>query len=147
MSIIPLQKVTFLGLTGDKEKLLDTLQEMGCLELIPLRPGGERVNQEGPSKRGREALKFLLGCPQRRRQVRDRARFDAAAVEAQVMALQQRLKDLEDERDFLIKRLADLKPWEDFAYPSLEEMGGHRLWFYVVPHKDMNKMEPLPFPC
>jgi V/A-type H+-transporting ATPase subunit I len=146
MSIIPLKKVTFLGLVAEKEKLLDTLQEMGCLELIPLTPEGERVVQEGPSQKAREALKFLLGCPQRRRQVRDRARFDAAEVERQVRDLQLRLQSLEAERDFLTKRITDLKPWGDFAFPSLEEMGGQRLWFYVVPHGEMTKVEALPFP-
>jgi V/A-type H+-transporting ATPase subunit I len=146
MSIISLQKVTFLGLVADKEKLLDTLQEMGCLELIPLTPEGERGVQEGPSQKAREALKFLVGCSQRRRQVRDRARFDATEVERQALDLQHRLESLEDERDFLTQRLADLKPWGDFAFPSLEEMGGQKLWFYVVPHKEMTKMEALAFP-
>jgi V/A-type H+-transporting ATPase subunit I len=146
MSIIPLKKVTFLGLVADKEKLVDHLQEMGCLELIPLTQEGEGVIQEGPSQKAREALKFLLGSSQRRRQVRDRTRFDAAEVERQVLDLQHRLQALEDERDFLTKRIADLRPWGDFAFPSLEEMAGQRLWFYVVPHAEMKKMETVPFP-
>jgi V/A-type H+-transporting ATPase subunit I len=146
MSIIPLQKVTFLGLTADKEKLLDTLQGMGCLELIPLAREGERVIQEGPSQKARDALKFLLGCPQRRSQVRDRSRFNAVEVERQALDLQHRLQTLEDERDFLTKRISDMKPWGDFAFPSLAEVGGLRLWFYAVPHKEMKKMEALAIP-
>jgi V/A-type H+/Na+-transporting ATPase subunit I len=144
MSIIPLQKVTFVGLAADKERLIDTLQEIGCLELISLNPGGERASQAGPSQREREALKFLLSCPQRRRQVRDRTPFDAAEIERQAIDLQHRIQGLEDERDFLTRRIADLKPWGDFAFPSLEEMGGWRLWFYVVPHNEMKNIEPLP---
>jgi V/A-type H+-transporting ATPase subunit I len=146
MSIIPLQKVTFVGLTPDKETLLETLQEMGCLELIPLNPMGERASQKGPSRREREALKFLLAYPQRRRQVRELTSFDAGEVQRQAIDLQRRLQDLEDERDFLMKRIADLKPWGDFDFPSMEELDGWRLWFYVVPHKEMKKMEHLPFP-
>jgi V/A-type H+-transporting ATPase subunit I len=119
---------------------------MGCLELIPLTQEREGVIHEGPSQRAHEALRFLLDCPQRRRQVRDRARFDAADVERQVLDLEHRLQALEDERDFLTKRIADLTPWGDFAFPPLEEMGGQRLWFYVVPHQEMKKMETLPFP-
>ncbi|PKN62728.1 MAG: ATPase V [Deltaproteobacteria bacterium HGW-Deltaproteobacteria-15] len=144
MSIIPLQKVTFVGLAADKERLIDTLQEIGCLELISLNPGGERASQAGPSQREREALKFLLSCPQQRRQVRDRTPFDAAEIERQAIDLQHRIQGLEDERDFLTRRIADLKPWGDFAFPSLEEMGGWRLWFYVIPHREMKKVEPLP---
>jgi V/A-type H+-transporting ATPase subunit I len=146
MSIVPLQKVTFLGLAADKEKLLDALQHMGCLELIPLTPEGERVVQEGPSQKAREALKFLLSCPQRRRQVRDRSRFGAAEIEGQVLDVQHRLEALEEERDFLTRRIADLRPWGDFVFPSVKEMGDQRLWFYVVPHQEMGKMESVPVP-
>ena len=146
MSIIALNKVTFVGLMDDKGKLLDDLQDRGCLELIPLTTEGERVSQEGPSQRAREALKFLLGSPQRRRQVRDPVRFDAAGVERQVHDLQHRLQDLEEERDALTKRIGDLKPWGDFVFPPVEEMAGQRLWFYVFPHKEMKKMEAIPFP-
>ena len=46
-----------------------------------------------------------------------------------------------NERDFLIKRIQDMRPWGDFTFPSLQEMGNQRLWFYVVPHKDLPKFE------
>ena len=46
-----------------------------------------------------------------------------------------------NERDFLIKRIQDMRPWGDFTFPSLREMGNQRLWFYVVPHKDLPKFE------
>jgi V/A-type H+/Na+-transporting ATPase subunit I len=141
MSIVPLQHVTFVGMSSDKDRLLDDLHTLGCLELIPLGTN-ERVSAiGGPSSQAREALKFLLSCPQRRRQVRDDARFKAEMVERQALDLQKRLHALEAERDFLIKRIADAKPWGDFRFPSIKEMGEMRLWFYVVPHKDMPKVE------
>jgi len=34
-----------------------------------------------------------------------------------------------------------MRPWGDFTFPSLREMGNQRLWFYVVPHKDLPKFE------
>ena len=36
MSIVPLEHVTFAGLTSEKDRLLDDLHTRGCLELIPL---------------------------------------------------------------------------------------------------------------
>lgn len=141
MSIVPLDRVTFAGLTAEKDRLLDDLHQRGCLELIPLRGDAREPAIGGPSSQAREALKFLLACPQRRRQVTDDARFDAASVERQALDLQKRIQTLELERDALLERLTDAKPWGDFRFPTLQELGDYRLWFYVVPHKDMSKVE------
>jgi V/A-type H+-transporting ATPase subunit I len=140
MSIVPLCKLTLAGHCADKDEVLWDLQELGCLELVPLK-GQAAEKPAAPRSKGQAALQFLLSCPQRRRQVRFADRFDAEDVERQALALQQRLKDLEDERDALVQRLRDLEPWGDFRFPPLEEMGAQRLWFYAVPHHLMPKLK------
>ncbi|MEW6356715.1 MAG: hypothetical protein AB1696_10335 [Planctomycetota bacterium] len=138
--IVPLVKVTVCGLLKDKERVLAGLQEIGCLHIIPLRTE-EGLRCEGAaSAQSRDALKFLLACPQRRRQVTDPSRLDAAAVERQALDLQRRIQTLQDERDFLRGRINDLKPWGDFVFPPPEALGNLKLWFYAVPHGDMGKV-------
>jgi V/A-type H+-transporting ATPase subunit I len=139
--IVPLVKVTACGLVQDKERVLSDLQEMGCLHLIPLKLQEDLRSEGGPSSEVREALRFLLSCPQRRRQVRDPSKFDGAAIERQALDLRDRIQDLEDERDFLRGRIADLRIWGDFTFPPREELNNLRLWFYVVPHREMEKVE------
>lgn len=141
MSIVPLERVTFAGLSADKDRLLDDLHARGCLELIPLGGDARAPAGGGPSSEAREALKFLLACPQRRRQVRDDAHFDAEAVEQRALDIQKNIQELESERDSLIQRIADARPWGDFRFPALRDLGDLRLWFYVVPHKEMSKVE------
>jgi V/A-type H+-transporting ATPase subunit I len=141
MSIVPLERVTFAGLSAQKDHLLDDLHARGCLELIPLRSDAMDLCDGGPSSEAREALKFLLACPQRRRQIRDDTRFDAQSVERQALDLQKSIQALESERDSLLQRIAEAKPWGDFRFPSLPEVGDLRLWFYVVPHQEMPKVE------
>jgi V/A-type H+-transporting ATPase subunit I len=141
MSIVKLRKVTFAGLTEDKERLLDDLQHMGCLQVVPLRSEGGEAARMAPSAGAREALAFLKSYPQRRRQMRDPARFDALDVERQVLEVRRCLQDLEQERDFLIRRIQAFQPWGDFVFPPPEQLGGLRLWFYPVPHKEMPKVE------
>jgi V/A-type H+-transporting ATPase subunit I len=141
MSIVPLERVTLAGLSSHKDRLLDDLHARGCLELIPLRPDAKPLANSGPSSQSRDALKFLLTCPHRRRQVSDDARFDAAAVERDALELQKRIQALEAERDDLLLHLADARPWGEFRFPTLSESGDVRLWFYVVPHKDMPAVE------
>jgi V/A-type H+-transporting ATPase subunit I len=141
MSIVRLERVTFAGLCPDKDRLLDDLHARGCLELIPLRSEADGAATGGPSSEAREALKFLLTCPQRRRQVREDTNFDARAVEQRALGLRDLIRELESERDALLQRLAAAKSWGDFRFPPLEELGGLRLWFYVVPRKEMPKVE------
>lgn len=139
--IVPMVKVTVYGFLKDKERVLAGLQEVGCLHLIALRPEEEGLREGGASPHGREALKFLLSCRRRRRQVRHPTHFDPAAVVEQARDLQRRIQTLQDERDFLRRRIMDLGPWGDFTFPPLEDLKSLRLWFYTVPHNEMEKLE------
>jgi V/A-type H+-transporting ATPase subunit I len=140
MSIVALAKVTFCGRLDDKPAALAELQALGCLHLVPLRGEEERAGNGGPASPGsqpREALRFLLSAKPRRRQSHDEARFDAGVVEARALALQRKMAELTDERDFLLRRIEDLEPWGEFSYPPPEQFPPLRLWFYQVPHYRM----------
>ncbi|MGD9224928.1 MAG: hypothetical protein PVF26_00430 [Desulfobacterales bacterium] len=142
MSIVSLVKVTFYGHTDDRQQILSDLQKFGCLHLIPLAPQQETLHSAGgPSSRSREALRFLTSCPNRRRQVRDSKKFYAHATEQKALALLDKIQDMEAERDFLIGRIDNLRPWGEFSFPPREALNNLRLWFYVVPHKDMKQVE------
>lgn len=142
MSIISLGKVTFYGHTDDRQQILSDLQTFGCLHIIPLAPEQETLQKVGgPSSRSREALRFLTSCPIQRRQVRDPKKFYVRVIEKKTLALLDKIQDLEAERDFLIGRIANLKPWGEFSFPPREALNNLRLWFYVVPHKDMKQVE------
>ncbi len=141
MSIAALCKVTLLGHTDDKDRVLDDLQDMGCLHLIPLTPEGRASEHTGPSKDAREALHFLASATPRRRQVTSPKNFDPTAIEQQALALQRRLYELRNRRDFISTRIDNLAPWGDFEFPTTRELGGQRLWFYMVPHHLLPEIE------
>jgi len=143
MSIVSLVKVTFYGHNDDRQRVLSDLQGFGCLHLIPLAPVKETLTTGGPSSRSREALRFLRSCPNQRRQVRHPQKFDVRAIEAQTLALLDRSQDLETERDFLVGRISNLKPWGEFSFPPREALNDLRLWFYILPHKDMQQVEAM----
>ena len=114
---------------------------MGNLHLIPLSSQPESVPHGGPPLQLREALKFLLDCQQRRRQVRNPKKFDAVKVEHEALGLKKKILSLEDECDFLRRRIQDLRPWGDFSFPPPEDLNNQRLWFYIIPHYKMDKVE------
>jgi V/A-type H+-transporting ATPase subunit I len=141
MSIVSLVKVTFYGHTDERKQILSDLQTFGCLHLIPLSPEKETQTTGGPSSRSREALRFLTSCPNQRRQVRDPLKFDAHAIERRALELLDKIQALEDEKDFLVGRISDLRPWGEFSFPPREALDNLRLWFYIVGHNDMQKVE------
>jgi V/A-type H+-transporting ATPase subunit I len=141
MSIEALQKVALAGHLDNKNEVLMGLQELGCLHLIPLTPEGKATGDSGPSKDAREALRFLASASPRRRQATNPKNFDAARIEKQALALQRRHFELLNRRDFISTRIDNLAAWGDFEFPSFEELGGNRLWFYLVPHHLMGDVE------
>ena len=141
MSIVSLVKVTAYGHIDDKHQVLDDLQDMGCLHLLSLNPELESSRKGGPSSEAREVLQFLLSCPQRRKQVRHTVNFDPVVIEQEALVVKKQIKALEDERDFLLERIANLRPWGDFSLPAPEELDHYLFWFYLVPHYQMKELE------
>ncbi len=139
MAIVPLSRVTLVGHASEKEVILEELQAMGVLELIPLsqitRP------ETDPSRRSREALAYLARCPQQQRPATGATRFDPVEVEAEIVELQDRSHTLELERDRLIQRIEALAPWGDFEFPERAELANERFWFYVVPSNRLRELE------
>ena len=148
MSIIPLNKVTVFGLGIDRESVLEGLQSLGCMHLIPLQPPPKTSEFAAPDRYedAQKALLYIMDVPRRRHQVRDEAQFDFDRVVAEVQANQQKQREVEDKRFFLTNRLQKLEPWGKFTLPDLDELGGYRLWFYQVPHTKAKQLQDLKLP-
>ena len=148
MSIVALKKLTICGLLGDKAAALSGLQDMGCLHIEPLRPAPAEP-EKASSPRAEEALRalrFLSDMPNRRRQVRRDPGFDVAELVSRARAIQERLRDVEDRRDFLRHRIKEIEPWGDLSFPPEHHLAGYRLWFYVLPAGKRRALERLEIP-
>lgn len=142
MSIVKLKRISLCGLSRHKEEVLDRLQALGCVHLIPLRDGSgdtEEFNDAQPADTYR-ALKFLHDCPRKRHQVSDDPQFSLRQCVGNTTRIQQALRTASDRRDFLLARIRSMEPWGDFAFPPEQTLGGYRLWFYVVPVGMMSKL-------
>ena len=140
--IVPMVGMTAVGVREEKTAVFSGLQDLGCLHLIPLR-AAEGEEAAGPAAGTREALRYLMDCPQRRSQALDGSPFAAARVESRALEIKRRALELSDERDALLDRIAGLKPWGDFDLPPEGELGGRKLWFYAVPPAQMKKIAGL----
>jgi V/A-type H+/Na+-transporting ATPase subunit I len=145
MSIIPLQHLTLIGHASRKAETLRELQKLGCLHILPLAASAE-TPAAGPGHDAREALAYLQAIPFRRRQVQDPEDFDAAAVEKRALEIKSTVRDLEIERDGLIQRIAEMRPWGDFEFPALDQIAPQRLWFYLLPTVSRAALSALKLP-
>ncbi len=147
MAIVKLKKLTVCGLIDEKDRVLEKLQSIGGLHLIPLSeyyPGNETLTPEH-AENAYNALKYLNQCANKRHQVTHAGGFDMEEVVAQVTAVKAKLRQLTDERDFLAARIKEIRPWGDFALPQDGELDDIKLWFYIVPNRLMNRVRETQF--
>jgi V/A-type H+-transporting ATPase subunit I len=137
-----MKKATLFGTSDQKTDVLEKLQELGCMHLVPLEVEAGRPEDQPTAhpKEVMEALRYLLDSPTKRRQTTEESSFDMAAVVGQALQNRDRRREVQDRIDELEVRIRSVEPWGDFEFPPREELAGQRLWFYVVPCYQMKKV-------
>lgn len=149
MSILTLKKVTLVGLRQEKAAILQGLQALGVMHIIPLRATTEAAptRTEPVSAQQLEALlAYLLNSPNKRRQVKVERYLDLATVVSQTEDNRQQRLALLERREFLKKRINDLTPWGDFRFPQEGELYDHKLWFYLLPNYRLRELQKVNHP-
>ncbi len=148
MSIVRLKKVTVCGLLTEKQSLLEGLQRLGCMHLLPLRPAPAEVEKLATprAEAAYKALRFLSDMPAKRKQVRRDLTFDVQQVVNKALEVKDRLRDATDRRDFLEHRISQIEPWGDIEFPPLTELAGYRLWFYILPVGKLSALDDVELP-
>ncbi|MTH98816.1 V-type ATP synthase subunit I [Roseibium sp. RKSG952] len=149
MTIVPLKKVSLLGILDDKEAVLEAVQSFGNLHLIPL-TSAQKELEAVPSGTGQDAVKalrWLLDCPDPRRPVTRNGHFDLQDVVHKAKANRRKMRETEDHLAFLQKRIAAVRPWGEFSFTGLSEVGDYRLWFYIVPTAKLDQIDRETMTC
>jgi V/A-type H+-transporting ATPase subunit I len=148
MSIVRLRKLTLAGLLRERLPVLEQLQRLGCLHLVSM-VGTPREPERVPPEHAVDAckaLRYLSDVPDKRHQVRAERGFAMAATVAAVLANRDRLRKANDQRDSLLQHIEALIPWGDFRLPDSAALNGCRLWFYIVPERQMHLLDELTLP-
>lgn len=148
MSIARLKKVSLCGLSKEKDQLLEELQALGCMHLVPLTPAPAEVEKQLSPRADAayKALRFLTDAPRKRRQVQRDPEFDVDALCRDVLALKQETRDVSDRRDFLEHRIAAVEPWGDLHFPPKDSLAHYHLWFYSLPLHKLGALEKIDLP-
>ena len=149
MSIQSLKKATLVGLTEEKASILDALQALGVMHVIPLvapKKSQVKLEHQVSPEQLHGVLHYLLNSKQKRKQVVSERHFDLQEVTDKVDQNRSLRLKLVERHDFLRKRIKDLKPWGSFILPEEGELYGRRLWFYLVPNYKMKEVEKTELP-
>ncbi len=143
MSIVPLDRVTFLGSTRDQAGLLTGLQALGCVHLIdPRQPDLPSAAAHVPvvSDEARAALRYLRGAPIQRRPLKDVPEYDLSELIDEVLEIKETERVLGERREQLIEHERALEPWGNFSRPDWFDTYALRFWLYAVPHHLLGDM-------
>ncbi|MBV9391653.1 MAG: V-type ATP synthase subunit I, partial [Verrucomicrobia bacterium] len=145
MSIVGLTKITLFGTTVEQRQVLEELQTLGCVHIVTEKKEVPSVEFTPPSaeESDREALQYLMLAGRRRKQIVDESGFNLEQVVAAALQNKQQLRAANDQKILLTNQIQEIGPWGNFVLPSLDEMGGYRLWFYRVPFRERRKLESL----
>lgn len=135
MSILQQKKVTLFGLNSQKMALLEGLQSLGCMHVIPLIPTPKEVEKviNPKSDKAHKSLRFLKNLETKRRQILHRAEFDVDSFVEETLSLKLDIRRASDKKELIIKRLADIEPWGNIDYPPMAALKGYRFWYYILP--------------
>jgi V/A-type H+-transporting ATPase subunit I len=131
-----MRRATLCGRAPDKAATLDGLQALGVMHIVPLAARDPLATQDPAERRRAEtAFRHVVDAPEQLRPYRPGTESDAEATIEAIMANRLRLRELADRIDALDALIAGLEPWGDFALPEPGEIGGQRLWLYLLPNK------------
>lgn len=145
MAIVPLSKVTICGLAGEKAGVLEQLQSLGCLHIVPLAKNVVGTEAAVVSTEAHAAIKYLESCSVQRPIAPRREGFEFQAVVAEATAIQRQEAELRDELDATIKAIDTTTPWGEFDLPTPDRLGGQRLWFYAIPTDRLDDLRNHPY--
>ncbi|MEM9878626.1 MAG: V-type ATP synthase subunit I [Pseudomonadota bacterium] len=155
MSIAPLKRVAVIGAAKDKRGLLEGLQALGCVHLMPFaRQKDEKPATDAdtappvntPIVDARKALNFLRDAGYQRRQVLRQGAFQFDSVVAQALSVKTQLRVTGDKRDYLRARIKDVEPWGSIEFSDEGAPAGYHLWFYVLPRRQADALNAVSQP-
>lgn len=129
--------MTLYGPSQDKARVLQGLQVLGCMHLIPLTDQISESSVRMQPAKASEALAWLERSPRTRRQVKDKPTTGIDTIVAEILCNKSITREVSDARDKLDERIREVRPWGEFNFPALSDLDGQRFWFYMVPLGDM----------
>ncbi|MEM8667829.1 MAG: V-type ATP synthase subunit I [Planctomycetota bacterium] len=139
MAIVELQKLILCGTRGQQPSVLEQLQQLGCVHLVPFQ-APEELTRPIVQRRAKDAYRYLMRSPIKRRPTTDRSKFDRDQLIDELLQIRDRRAALSEEQDNLTQAVETLLPWGEFQMPPSDLIRPFRLHFYQVPLRDLKEI-------
>ncbi len=146
MAIKQLKKITLYGPSQHQAQILQGMQSLGCLHLIPLTDKPVEATLRMQPAEASEAKAWLERSPGQRRQIRKKNTADIDGIVQEILINKVAFREQSDLRDKLEERIREVRPWGEFNFPPLPQLNGQCLWFYVLPNGEMEALKGIELP-
>lgn len=145
MAIAKLKKIIILGDIQSKKDILEALQTLNLLHLIPLNESKE-LSPTLHYDKLKEALSYLQSSPHKRRLQSPSKSINTEKLIDDILSNKQKRAQISDKIELLKNRIKDVTPWGDFEYPDLDSLAGYRLWFYTLALSKRDQLNTVSLP-
>lgn len=146
MAIVKLSKITLYGRSSQRDSVLIGLQTLGCVHLVDLHGVTQpQLLEDAARSEVHEAIKYLSACPDQRPSAVHDSGYDRERITRRTLLNQRARVDLSEEREKLVRAIAETQPWGDFRLPPPEAVGGLRFWLYRMRHPELRALEGCEF--
>ena len=147
MAIVPLRKVTLIGVADERETWIEPLQSLGVMHIEMWRETSHTQDPTiGLPDKAQEASRYLQECQQKIKPWFLENSDDVGYIIEEVLENKAKRRHLLDLRDDYHQFIQMRKEWGDFHFPDVADLGGHYFWFYVIPQSQLNKLDTCPHP-
>ena len=116
MAIKQLKKITLYGPSQHQAQILQGMQSLGCLHLIPLTDKPVEATLRMQPAEASEAKIWLERSPGQRRQIRKKNTADIDGIVQEILINKVAFREQSDLRDKLEERIREVRPWESSTF-------------------------------
>ena len=138
MSIVSMTKVTLAGSAFDKEDVLDRLQKLGIVHVVPAVKADKKPKLT--CEEINEAFKYLGDAPKIVEKQKHDKVFNVDVFVASVLENKIEYTKLQNKHKGLYHYIEMIKDWGDFEIPNSEAIGGNTLHFYKMDKKALKRL-------
>jgi len=141
--IVPMRKITIVGLKDDEEKVLGKLQEIGKLHLIPVTKGKPKEELLEDLANLRRIMEILTPYEKKAKRRKKKEEVDWKEIGEKLESLLEKKEELKVKKKSLLKLRERWIPWGGISLSEIKELGerGITLQFFILPRSQFARLD------
>ncbi len=151
MAIVPLRRMTLIGELKHRDRVMMKLQRLGCIHVLDLSETERQPGRLGDLASDlKAAITYLERSTEQRLtpsdlpslQTTSDERDEVKRIAAEVLQIETDSRSLGEEQEAVKDAIEQTEPWGEFCSPSEDDLGGQRLYFFRLTHRQAQAAHP-----